>query len=330
MRDAFNYFAETSEWQAQVCFSKDTNWFPKSPNLWTDLKNEGITKLDPEPGDLLFLSGRDWEALPAEWQRQPPVPILNIAQPRHVRDSDGRQQFLANPAIRIAKSQHGADILKDFGVNGPLVTIPDAIDLEGLPPVPKMKDIDILVIGLKQPAFGQQVYDRLKAWNEAEGLGLSIHLQLPPKLPTREDFLSLLSRAKIVACIPLEAARGGEGFYLPALEAMALETLVVCPHATGNLGHCRDGENCIVPDFTVDGLVEGVRRMFGCGDVQKSAFLTAGKKTARAHDRKEEKAALLDLAARAYDMWSAYDFSLPLPPEKTPNKRKPWWRIFKG
>ena len=87
-----------------------------------------------------------------------------------------------------------------------------------------------------------------------ESLGLTIEIQRLPKFATRQEFLQLLSRAKIAACIPLEEERGAEGFYLPALEAMALECLVVCPHSVGNIDHCLDGFNCIVPEFTVEGL----------------------------------------------------------------------------
>ncbi|OAV44834.1 glycosyltransferase [Lewinella sp. 4G2] len=328
VRDAFDYFRESDLWNPKVCFSPETKWFPERPNLWTDLRDEGIPRLDPQPGDLLFFSGRDWLALPAAERRKPPVPVLNIAQPRHVRPEDGRREFLAHPALRIAKSAHGASILSEHGVNGPLVTIPDAIDLGALPQVPKQKDIDILILGLKQPTFGKQVYEGLSAWNEEMGLGLRLHLQLPPKLPTRNDFLELLARAKVVACIPLELERGGEGFYLPALEAMALQTLVVCPHSVGNLGHCIDGVNCIVPPFTPEGLIRGVKQMWEADSTWQQALRTAGRETAEAHDRPAEKRALLELADQAYDMWSSYPFSLPLPTDETTPQRRKWWQFF--
>lgn len=311
LRDCFNHFAASADWEPVVCFPDDTVWYEGVTNLWSDLRAVAIPELNPEPGDLLFFSGHDWTALPQALREQPPVPVLNIAQPRHVRKQDGRQQFLDYPAIRIAKSHHGARILRDYGVRGPLYTIPDTIDLAALPRVPQEKDIDVLVLGLKQPGFAREVGQRLEKWSERAALDLRIHVQLPPKLPTRRAFLELLARAKIVACVPLEAERGGEGFYLPALEAMALETLVVCPHSIGNVDHCLDGKNCIVPDFSPGAVAAGVQQMYGLSRDEQERLRRAGLKTARAHDLPIERAAILELADNAYDLWSNAELFLP-------------------
>lgn len=312
VRDCFDHFLHSDNWEPKVYFSPDTVWHDGVTNLWSDLRAEALPAFDPRPGDLLFFSGHDWVSLPPEIRKTPPVPVLNIAQPRHVRRVDGRREFLRYPAIRIAKSAHGADILNKHGVNGPLLTIPDTIDLEALPPVPEEKDIDVLVLGLKQPGFAEKVGRGLEAYSRTRKLGLRIHVQVPPKLPTRMDFLHLLARSRIVACVPLEAKRGGEGFYLPALEAMALGTLVVCPHSIGNLGHCLDGVNCLVPRFTPTGVTMGVIRMLDVTDARRRSFVKNGLETAAAHDIRIERKAMLDLADRAYDLWSDANLFLPL------------------
>ena len=46
-----------------------------------------------------------------------------------------------------------------------------------------------------------------------------------------------------------------EGFYLPALEAMAAGAIVVCPDCTGNRGFCRDLETAFRPRYALDDVV---------------------------------------------------------------------------
>ena len=50
-----------------------------------------------------------------------------------------------------------------------------------------------------------------------------------------------MARARVTLYLPNRL----EGFYIPALEGMALGTLVVCPDSVGNRSYCRDGENCL-------------------------------------------------------------------------------------
>ncbi len=52
-----------------------------------------------------------------------------------------------------------------------------------------------------------------------------------------------------------------EGFCLPALEAMAAGTAVVCTDAHGNRDFCVDGVNCLMPEPTVAAVSEAITRL---------------------------------------------------------------------
>lgn len=307
LRDCYNHFLHSDRWEPRVYFSPDTVWHDTPGHHWADLREDALETFDPQPGDLLFLSGHDWSALDGD----PPVPVLNIAQPRHARRADPRRDMLGRPAIRIAKSEAGAKILREFGVNGPLFVVPDAIDRSLLPPVPAVKDIDVLIPGLKEPELAHRVHTTLSEWNEEHRLGLNIHLQSHPKLPERGDFLELVARSRIIACIPLSAERGAEGFYLPALEAMGLETLVVCPLAVGNRGHCLDGVNCLVPDYDAADIVAATKRAVALPPEERERLLAGGRKTAADHGIGAERRAILDLADRAYELWRREELFRP-------------------
>ncbi|MBR9919604.1 MAG: glycosyltransferase [Bacteroidetes bacterium] len=308
VRDCYNHVLESDSFTPLVYFSPDTVWNDHPGNHWKDLKDQGVPEWDPQKEDLVFFSGTDWRAFSEAECQNPPVPVLNIAQPRHTRPDDPRYPYLKYPAIRIAKSENGANILKKFGVNGPVYVIPDGIDLGMLPPVPKEKDIDILIIGLKEPKLARKIIRRLR-WRRAfrksqfRTLPSNIEVQLPPKLPTRMDFLSLLARAKMAVCLPLQANRGSEGFYLPALEAMALNTLVVCPHAVGNVDHCLDRVNCLVPKYTVADILQKTLEMWNLPTEKKDYYRSNGRAKAQEHQIENERQALITLLDQAHDIW---------------------------
>lgn len=349
LRDCYNHFLASDQWRPSIYFSPETVWNEHPGNYWSDLKAQAIPQWTVKPGDLLFFSGGDWRVLSKRARTRPPVPIINIVQPRHTRKDDPRNVFLQHPAIRIAKSQKGAEILREYGVNGPLFVIPDSIDLSNLPPIPEQKDIDLLIIGLKEPELGKALLEKIEKATSSSpprglggaisstpkqtinpspprGLGgasdlrkskkLSIHLQLPPKLPTRNDFLKLLARAKTVCCLPLQADRGAEGFYLPALEAMALDVLVVCPPAVGNRDHCLDGVNCLMPNYDLEAIYSAVVEALNLPDDTRQKLIDGGRQTAQKHDLAEERRAILDLADRAYDLWAQADLFVPSPRSK--------------
>lgn len=312
LRDCYNHIAHSKVYKPAIYFHPDTVWPSElAGNHWADLRPNALKSWNIGPNNLLFFSGHDWQSLSPAQRERPPVPVINIVQPRHTRKQDKRRQFLQHPAIRIAKSEHGASILRKHGVNGPLFVVPDAIDLKALPKIPAEKDIDILIPGLKQPAFAQQLYNQLDAWNKKQQLQLNIHLQLPPKLPERMDFLRLVARAKLIACVPLEAARGAEGFYLPALEAMALNTLVVCPHAVGNVDHCLDGINCIVPEFSVAAIAKATQKLWFMPKAQQDKLIAGGQQTAQQHCIENEREATLAIVHQAQELWTQADLFLP-------------------
>ena len=54
-----------------------------------------------------------------------------------------------------------------------------------------------------------------------------------------------------------------EGFCLPALEAMASATAVVCTDAHGNRDFCVDGENCLMPELDAASVRGALERLLG-------------------------------------------------------------------
>jgi len=303
VRDAFEHFKTSDRFAPYVYFGEETIWFDNPGNYWLPYKDQALKEWNILPSDVLFFAGKDWKILPHETAASPPVPILNIAQPRHTRPHDVRHYALKYPAIRIAKSSLGKKILEDFGVNGPVHLIPDAIDFSLLPKPNTNPDLDLLIVGLKNKVLAKKLYRRLARKNFWRSKKWKIEVQLPPKLPTRQDYLDLASRAKSIVFIPLPPEKGSEGFYLPALEAMVMEKFVVCPPAVGNVDFCLSDKTCLKPDYNLEALVAASLQALKMSDEEKDPFIKAGREIANNHDIKEERVKLVELLHNADEIW---------------------------
>ncbi len=61
----------------------------------------------------------------------------------------------------------------------------------------------------------------------------------------RGEFLQRMKACEVAILLPDPV----EGFFLPALEAMALGSALVVPDCVGARSFCRDGDNCLMPDY---------------------------------------------------------------------------------
>lgn len=303
VRDAFEHFRTSPHFEPKVYFGPETVWFDNPGNYWHPYRSEALTNFDPQKGDVIFFAGKDWGALDETTAISPPVPVLNIAQPRHVRPEDPRHAYLKYPAIRIAKSTLGKKILEDYGVNGPVYLVPDTIDFSLLPAPVAKPDIDVLIIGLKNEGMAKKLYRRLTLRKKLGFQNWNIHVQLPPKLPTRQDFLGLVNRSKIIVCLPLEAKFGAEGFYLPALEAMAMNKLVICPEAIGNTDFCIPDETCLQPAYRTNNMYKAIIKALKMSPADQDKIISNGKAISANHSIEKERKTLLDLLHNADDIW---------------------------
>jgi hypothetical protein len=304
VRDAFEHFTESDVFLPKVHFGKETEWFDNPGNVWLPYRKQAVKEWGTQKSDVLFFAGVDWKVLSEAERKNPPVPIINIAQPRHINPDDKRNGYLKHPAIRIAKSSIGKKILEDYGVNGPVYLIPDAIEFEALPTPNMSPDIDILIIGLKNEGMARSLEQRLNFRNRFRFKKLKIAIQVPPKLPTRMDFINLLNRCKIAVFLPLDEARGAEGFYLPALEGMRLQKLVVCPYAVGNIDFCIPDVTCIQPKYTENDIYKSIIRAIKMPTLQRKEMVKKALQISENHNIKKEKESLLKLLHNADEIWN--------------------------
>ncbi len=292
----FNHVKAAPGWQAEAYFSPESRWDASNP--WFGVHEEILPTWEPHTADALFLGGHDWRMIPPAECNRFPKPIINLIQ--HVHHADPAHPlsaFLGHRAVRICVSAEVHNALLATGrVNGPIFTIPNGIDPGTLPVPPGERTVDWLVCGLKENAstVARSLANRMQAtdgWGRVEAL---------TKLLPRAEFLTAMARARRVVLLP----RATEGFYLPALEAMTLGCLVICPDCVGNRSFCRDGFSASVPvSGSEDDIFAALEHVHRLTPDQTAAIVANAHATAAEHTLARERAACHELLATLPSLW---------------------------
>jgi len=236
VRHYFGHAAHSRRFQPRIYFTPES--LLGAGNPWHGVEPPPLSRWSPAEAAVLFLAGLDWEAVPDP----APAPVINLIQGvRHGDPGDPRRPFLARPAVRICVSHEVASAIEATGiVNGPVHVIPNGLDLGDLPAAAPFRDVPVVIAGMKNPPLARALEERLRR------AGIRAECLVDP-VP-RAEFLGRLARAVVAVTLPVER----EGFFLPALEAMAVGAVVVCPDCVGNRGFCRDRETAFRPAYGLD------------------------------------------------------------------------------
>jgi hypothetical protein len=293
--DYFNHVRSSPRHEALIRFTENSVWGENNP--WNAVRDRVVRFGEAFRPDVLFVSGVDWRMIERADRPESPIPIINLIQ--HVRHADpddklGRNRFLPHKAIRICVSPEIADAIEQTGrVHGPIFTIPDGVDLDRLASFarPGPPELDLLIVANKQPESGHAILDHLSDHGRSE----IVDVRSP-----HEMVLDLIARSAVTVFVP----NPREGFYLPALEGMALGTIVVCPDCVGNRSFCIDRENCFRPAYDVEAIVAAAREALAhkadLGEMIKRAAQTAAR-----HDLRDERRAFLEILERVDELWAA-------------------------
>ena len=252
-------------------------------NPWLSMPQRIESAWQPEKADLLFLAGMDWAELGAFDTLD--IPVINLVQ--HVRHADPAlplRRFLSRQAWRICVSRAVAKAIVATGeVVGAVRVIPAALNLPAIEAACTGARHGVFIGAFKNPVLGQSLHELLK--RQGQPCRLSTNW-----LP-RRDFLEALASARTAVLLP----HATEGFFLPGLEAMALDCAVVMPDCTGNSEYAVDGFNCLMPAPTAPSLSVAVARLQDHG--LHDSVRTAGVQTAARHTLLGEREAFASVLA---------------------------------
>lgn len=287
----FDHVSRMSGFEPVITFGEE----PSEPSFarqrgrfWPSGPDGPAEHWDPRTGDVLFLEGAsDWPYLVGNGLDTLPNPRINLIQHvRHADENNVRYRYLGERAIRICVSREVADAIIATGRTcGPILTIPNGIDLtpfepvgEGSPAGYETRPVPVTIAGYKSPDLARELSGRL----DAE----SVEHRLLTEFRERGAYLALLAESRVAVCLP----NPEEGFYLPALEAMALGCLVVSVDCTGNRGFCHHEENCLIAERSPESLFAMMRRALAMSAPERAGMHRRARDTAGQHSLEVERA----------------------------------------
>ena len=293
----FNHVYYSASYLPYIYFGPNTIWDERTP--WRHFQHCSVQGDDPptqplENPDVLFVEGvSDWPVVQVRYENWQHIPTINLIQHvRHADPDDPRYAFLTQRAVRLCVSEAVEVALKETKrVSGPLVTIPCGMELADLPAPLLKKQTEICIAALKNPEMGRRLRARL------EQAGHEVIL-LEGRMG-RSHFLEAVNEARVCVFLPWQT----EGFYLPALEGMALDTLVICPDVRGNREFCRDGENCLSPAYTEDAIWTAIKRAMQMSEAALASMRQQGQETVRYYGLRAERRAFLEVLENLEQIW---------------------------
>lgn len=285
----FNHTRETDGFDARILFDPDSHW--DSGNPWSEVSELVVDSPDDVQASAYFVAGRDWQRMEAMGLLETDLPIINFIQhTRHADEWSIQSRYLSRKAIRICVSEEVAAAVEGAGSRGRTIVIPNSIDV----PIREATDdrsLDLLIAGLKQPEMAHQAATALRKKSRTIEV-LDDHV-------TREQFLAKIASARHVLFLP----NLDEGFYLPALEGMALGTLVICPDCIGNRGYMSDC-NGMFPSYELPALINAVEEAMSLTDSERSGKLQCARETAARHQPTAEREAFSNVLRNLDQLWS--------------------------
>jgi hypothetical protein len=94
-----------------------------------------------------------------------------------------------------------------------------------------------------------------------------------------------------------------EGFYLPALEGFAADTLVVCPDCIGNRAFCLPGYNAFRPSFKLDELVASAEAALSLSPERAARMRANARATAEQYSLRREREAFHGVLRDINELW---------------------------
>jgi hypothetical protein len=272
VRDYFEHARAHPRCRATIFFGPGSRH--RESDLWDGLRDEDVAERpDWDAADVVVVNGKDWRMLPATGT----FTVLHLVQHLGYAGDAELRGYLRRAAARICVSAAVRDAVAPFA-NGPTFLVPAGVDRALFREDGTRRAGTVLVAAAKAPQLGAEIGARLRA------RGIAVHV-LAGLLP-RAEFARLVRAADVFVGLPLAE----EGFYRPALEAMACGCAVVCADASGNRAFCTHDDTCLQPAHGDAAQHAGAVARLLCDSVLRERVRRAGHARAARFELAHERA----------------------------------------
>lgn len=283
VRDYFRHCLEHPSLEPYLYFTPKFHERYSGGGLWDEIPEERVvTEVALERYQAIFVTAKDWKYLPKHLPLDGKL-MINFHQSLNEVQPDRRAfRYLAKPALRICTSAEVYAAIAPH-MSGVAAVVPPGIPLDLFGGEGARRPGSVLIWGRKHPELAQRLHDELSA------RGRDVTLRMTNA--SREEFAALLREHDCFAGCTLAM----EGFYLPALEAMASGCAVVCDDGIGNRGFCIDGETCLLVERDdVEAHVAAVERLLDDSELRER-LRRQGRELARGYSLEEERVRFYDI-----------------------------------
>lgn len=276
------YFDETSIWEPNIPWF---HCFDKMPTL-----NERVD----EP-DILFLnSGKDWIKYKEHRSIPETMPIVSpVNNFRAVNPSHKSFEFLTRKAVRLCPSQELYQAVNEHPLtNGETIYLPNGVGItqEALA-IKHQKTTDILIVGNKNPELARKIYAQIKGMNQ--------RIDVIDGWISKELFQEKLASSKISIHCPKVV----EEHYIPGVEAMMLDSLVIIPDCVGNRSYSIHEKTCVVTPYNLEGMLNALESVLNMDKTMHSTVIENALKASQVFQIQHEKEALFNILNSTAKMW---------------------------
>lgn len=227
LRSFFTCARQHSGLQVRIAFTPETR--DAGARFWgSELDSVELPFSHAFDADIVAVNGKDWRLMRSSYSGS----VIHFVQHLGYAQDATLLEYLARPAFRVCVSEEVRTSIEHFA-NGPSWVVPNSIDPALFHPSTTRPAGSILIGGVKDVELGRRI--------SAAFPNATLITEWMPRCA----FADLMRAHDIFVALP----RANEGFFLPALEAMACGCAVVCADAVGNRGHCIPHRTCLQPKW---------------------------------------------------------------------------------
>lgn len=290
------HVAATQNWRPKIVFS-DSSAVHEA--IWNQGRQFRISNWQIGTRDIIFVAGADWQFFD---QANVPThtPVINLIQGvRHADPQLHLYQYLSRRSIRICVSEQVKQAIVATGVcNGPIFVIENGIMQTALAGKEisestkgKHQSNNWLLLGIKNPTLAKAVANSLLE----RGINTDTVVT-----PIKQQLLfNKMEQAVAVVFFPCRT----EGFYLPALEAMARSKPVICPDCVGNRSFCNN-DSALIPEYSLEGYLACAEKLLNMPEIEIKHMLLQARKISANYTLSRERKQFYKILNNIWDLWN--------------------------
>lgn len=294
--DFFQHIKSFTDYNPLIFFDEDSIWDENLPwfNCFDRMPTLKDLKVKP---DILFLnSGKDWIKYSEHKTIPDNMPIVSpVNNFRAVNPGHKSYEFLSRKAIRLCPSQELFDATFNHpDTNGKTIYLPNGVGIfEEAQNLKNNKVYDILIVGNKNPIMARQLFSAIKH--------LNAKIEVIDSWISKKEFQIKLAQSHLSVHLPKKV----EEHYIPGVEAMMLESLVIIPDCVGNRSYSKHMETCYVSAYNVESMADSIYSMYDISENLIKQILNNAKNESKLFTLDNERDVILEVLKMTTKIWKS-------------------------